>query len=119
MAQSFKESIADFGKIEEAIQNLPDNKKQIAEKLLSKAQFMNGELEKLQDILMVKGWTEEYKNGANQHGIKKSSEGEVYSTLIKSFNATMKQIADMIPEYEKEELDELQEFFKQKKTVVR
>lgn len=86
----------EFSKIKEAIFGLPDSKKEAAEKLLSKAIFMDAELEKLQTILLEKGWVEQYKNGENQFGLKKSSEGEVYNTLIKSYNSTMKQIIDMI-----------------------
>lgn len=86
----------EFSKIKEAISGLPDSKKEAAEKLLSKAIFMDAELEKLQTILLEKGWVEQYKNGENQFGLKKSSEGEVYNTLIKSYNSTMKQIIDMI-----------------------
>ena len=110
----------DFNKIEKALDSLPDSKKQLAKKLLSKAVFMDAELEKLQTILEQKGWVEEYKNGENQYGQKKASEGEVYNTLIKSYNSTMKQLYEMINSVvSTEESDGFLEFVGGKKTVVR
>ena len=45
--------------------------------LIENAAFMAVTLQDLQDAINSKGVTEEYKNGANQHGIKKSSEVEI------------------------------------------
>ena len=84
----------DFKKIEADLKLLPPSKQELAQKLLSKAVFMDAELENLQKILKEKGWVEQYKNG--EYGLKKASEGEVYNTLIKSYNATMRQIADLL-----------------------
>ena len=112
----------DFRKIEADLKKLPPSKQQLAQKLLDKAKFMDEELEGLQVILKEKGWTETYQNGANQCGLKKSSEGEVYNTLIKSFNTTMKQINDMLDAVvTAEEDDELMAFLKgnKKPAVVR
>ena len=100
----------DFDKIKSDLKKLPASKHQLAEKLLSKAVFMDAELEKLQAILKEKGWTEEYKNGENQYGLKKSSEGEVYNTLIKSYNATMRQINEMISSSTVNTVDDFAEF---------
>ena len=84
--------------IRELIDTLPEAKKSIATGLLDKAVFMDSELLKLQKILKAKGWVEEYKNGANQSGMKKSSEADVYNAMIKNYNATLKQISDLFPE---------------------
>lgn len=84
--------------IRDLIDTLPDAKKSIATGLLDKAVFMDSELLKLQKILKSKGWVEEYQNGANQSGMKKSSEADVYNAMIKNYNATLKQISDLFPE---------------------
>lgn len=84
--------------IRDLIDTLPEAKKSIATGLLDKAVFMDGELLKLQKILKSKGWVEEYQNGANQSGMKKSSEADVYNSMIKNYNATLKQISDLFPE---------------------
>jgi len=95
-----------------AIKSLPENKREIADKLIDKAEFMEEELQKLQNILREKGWTEEYQNGATQYGIKKSSEADVYNTLIKNYNATLKLIADLIPDKLADDDPIEEEFFK-------
>lgn len=84
--------------IRDLIDTLPEAKKSIATGLLDKAVFMDSELLKLQKILKSKGWVEEYQNGANQSGMKKSSEADVYNAMIKNYNATLKQISDLFPE---------------------
>ena len=83
--------------IKTLIGTLPDAKKSIANGLLDKAVFMDEELSKLQKILSDKGWVEEYQNGANQCGLKKSSEADVYNAMIKNYNSTLKQISDLFP----------------------
>ena len=59
----------------------------------------------------------EYQNGQNQRGIKKSSAGEVYNTLVKNFRETcalaLKYIYDAKTAAAK--TDELSEFLKQNK----
>lgn len=87
-----------FTENKKIIKSLPKNKREIAEKLLEKIEFMETELGNLQAILKEKGWTEEYQNGPNQYGIKKSAEAEVYNNLIKNYNATIKALIDIVPD---------------------
>lgn len=87
----------DFKAVKSEIAKLNPSKQELAMNLLDKAEFMASELAKLQEIIKVKGWTEPYKNGANQHGLKKSSEGDIYNTLIKNYISTMKQLNDILP----------------------
>lgn len=49
------------------------------------------------------GITAAHTNGANQCGVKKSSEADVYNTVMKNFLATMKQIDEMIRQSKPEE----------------
>ena len=78
------------------ITKLPGGKRERAQRLLEKAIFMEAQLQALQEILKTKGWTEEYQNGENQRGVKKSSEADVYNTLMKNFLAAVKQLDEMI-----------------------
>lgn len=103
---------SNFSKVSAEIKNLPDASKQLAIALLDKAKFMECELDKLQKSLKEKGWTEEYKNGANQFGLKKSSEGEVYIALVKNYNTVMKQIYDIVGKKAEDTSDELMTFLK-------
>ena len=100
-----------FSKVKKEIAQLSDGKKQLAMNLLNKAQFMETELLKLQASLIEKGWTEEYKNGANQFGVKKSSEGEIYIALTKNYATIMKQLHDILGKTDAT-ADELMTFLK-------
>ena len=93
---------------------MPDgSRKELLTNLVSKAEFISGELVKLEAVLKEKGWVEEYQNGQNQHGLKKSSEGDVYNQLIKNFATLMQKILDCLPE-ETENKDELELFLMRK-----
>jgi hypothetical protein len=98
--------------IKDLINTLPEAKKSVALGLLDKAVFMDEELGKLQKILKEKGWVEHYQNGENQCGLKKSSEADVYNGMIKNYNSTLKQIADLFPAEDKTAGDPLMEFLK-------
>lgn len=87
----------DFAAVRLEIAGLPQSKQEIAYNLLDKAVFMSDELTKLQKAIKEKGWVEEYQNGANQKGLKKSTEGDAYNILIKNFNSTIKQLNDILP----------------------
>ena len=103
-----KADLVKFNKTIKIIEELPEGRRERAAKLVSKLIFINKQLEKLQESIAENGWTETYQNGANQSGIKKSSEGEVYNTLLKNFCTTMRCLNDMLPESEavKDELEE-------------
>lgn len=85
-----------FEQVKSDIQRLTGSKRELAEALADKAAFMEEQLGILQGILREKGWTEEYGNGGGQYGIKKASEGDIYNTLVRNFNATIKQLADLV-----------------------
>ena len=71
--------------------------KKVVDPLLREATFMAASLYELRQIINEKGYTEAYQNGANQKGIKKSSEVEIYNTMIKNYSAIMKQLTDLLP----------------------
>lgn len=87
----------EFKAVKAEIATLPESKQEIANSVLDKAMFMAAELEKLQEAIKKKGWVEEYQNGANQKGFKKSTEGDAYNTLMKNYNTTIKQLNDILP----------------------
>lgn len=64
---------------------------------MDEAAFMAASLYELRKIINEKGYTEEYQNGANQKGIKKRSEVEIYNTMIKNYSAIIKQLTDLLP----------------------
>lgn len=71
--------------------------KKSVESLIEEAAFMAASLYELRQEINEKGYTEEYQNGANQKGIKKRSEVEVYNTMVKNHMAVIKQLTDLLP----------------------
>jgi hypothetical protein len=86
--------------------------------LIENAAFMSVSLEDLQEDINANGYTEEYQNGANQSGVKKSSAVEVYNVMIKNHMGVMKQLTDLLPKPEggkgKGEGDGFDDFMKKK-----
>lgn len=77
------------------------NTKKATASLIDEAAFQAASLYELRQIINEKGYTEIYQNGANQKGIKKASEVEIYNALIKNYQATIKQLTDLIPKEER------------------
>ena len=71
--------------------------KKSVDSLVDEAAFMAASLYELRKIIDEKGYTEESQNGANQKGVKKCSEVEIYNTMIKNYSAIVKQLTDLIP----------------------
>ena len=89
---------------------LPDDAKKTAEKLIDNAAFMAVTLEDLQEYINEHGCTETYQNGANQSGKKKSSEVEVYNTMIKNYKAVIDTLLGLIGKQGGEPDDDFEEF---------
>lgn len=79
------------------LKDLGEDKKKAVSSLIKNAAFMSVTLEDLQEEINENGVTEEYRNGANQFGVKKSSAVEVYNTMIKNHVQVMKQLTDLLP----------------------
>lgn len=80
--------------------------KKSTDSLINEAAFMAASLYELRKIINEKGYTEEYQNGANQKGVKKCSEVEVYNTMIKNYMGTIKQLTDLLPKEQKVKEDQ-------------
>lgn len=106
-AKTIKKELAKLKKI---FKNIEPDKAKIVENLIANAAFMAASLEELQDIINEKGYTEEYQNGANQFGVKKCSEVEIYNTMIKNYSSVIKQLVDLLPNGGASGGDELLDF---------
>lgn len=83
-------------------EGLEPNKLETVAALIDRAAYITVSLQELEEQLNVDGWTEEYYNGRNQAGIKKSAAAEVHIGLTKNLNAIMKQLLDLVPPAQKE-----------------
>lgn len=96
MAEVKKRS-KELSKLKKIFKDIEPDKAKIVEKLIANAAFMAESLDELQSIINEKGFTEEYQNGANQFGVKKCSEVEIYNTMIKNYSSVIKQLVDLLP----------------------
>lgn len=92
-----KKTSKELKKLKKIFKDIEPAKQQTVEKLISNAAFMAESLDELQAIIREKGFTEEYQNGANQSGVKKCSEVEIYNTMIKNYSSIIKQLVDLLP----------------------
>lgn len=84
---------------------LDEDTQKSVESLVDEAAFMAASLYELREIINEKGYTEEYQNGANQKGIKKCSEVEIYNTMLKNYLSTIKQLTDLLPKEAAKEVE--------------
>lgn len=98
--------------LNEIFKDIDEDKKRIVEPLVENAAFMAVQLTELQEYIAEHGCTEEYQNGANQKGKKKSSEVEVYNVMIKNYASIIKQLCDLLPQ-KGEAANALLDFIKQ------
>ena len=75
-----------------------ENAKGFQQELIQNAAFMAVSLRELQKIINENGYSDEYQNGRDQSGTKKTPEVDIYNTMIKNFNTTMKQLYEMMPD---------------------
>lgn len=92
---------AEKRKLNGIYKKLDEKTKKATESLVNEAAFMGESLYELRTIIAEKGYTEEYQNGANQKGVKKSAEIEIYNTMIKNYMAVIKQLTELLPKEQK------------------
>lgn len=109
-----KKTSKELKKLKLIFKDIEPNKQKIVEKLISNAAFMAESLEELQEAIREKGFVEEYHNGANQSGLKKCSEVEIYNTMIKNYSSVIKQLTDLLPSDARTGGDELLDFISRK-----
>ena len=83
-------------KLKRIYKDLEPKRKENAESLMSSAAFMSASMLELENIINVKGYIEEYQNGANQKGVKKCSEIEIYNNIAKNYLSYIRQLDDML-----------------------
>lgn len=84
----------------EIFQNIETNKGKTVEKLIDDAAFMAVTLDETRQIIARDGIIEQYQNGENQKGIKKSSAVEVYDKMVNTYSRVVKQLCELLPERE-------------------
>ena len=84
-------------KLNKLFKNIDEKKLSTVSSLIENVAFMSVSLDELQQAINLKGYVEEYQNGANQKGVKKCSEVEIYNVMIKNYMASVKQLTELLP----------------------
>ncbi len=88
---------AELNRISVYFEDVDANQRAIVTPLLQNAAFMKVTLEDLQESINIGGATDEYQNGANQHGIKQSAQLQAYNSLIKNYASVIKTLSGLLP----------------------
>lgn len=83
--------------------------KQAALSLVERLAFIGVQLRELEEHISRHGVTEVYQNGANQSGVKKSPQAELYPVLARVHSQLTRQLASMAG-HRTDDDDELEEF---------
>ena len=87
----------EINRLRSLYKKMPKDTMKVVESLIRNAAFMAITLYDLQEHINYHGVTDTYKNGEHQFGTKKSPEVEIHMSMTKNHNATMKQLADLLP----------------------
>lgn len=109
--QKHFDSKTELEKLHRICSVLPAEKLDMCAGLIADASFMAEQLEFLRTYIQEHGWSEEYKNGANQFGKKSCAEADAYIKLQKLYASCIKQLCDLLPDAPTE-TDELMDFLK-------
>lgn len=90
---------SEIRRLNSLFREMPKDTKKVVKSLIENAAFMAVTLADLQEHINLNGVTDEYQNGENQWGTKKSPEVEIHIAMTKNHNSTMKHLADLLPKY--------------------
>ena len=88
-----------------------ERKLKIAQGLIQRAAFMKIELEECEKDIVENGMTEKFSQSENQEPYdRKRPVADLYSAYNTSYQKIIKQLTDLLPAEEKQELDEMMSF---------
>lgn len=108
MARAKSTKKLDIKCLKDIYSSLDKDKLVFAEKLIDQLLFMQETLDQLQKKIKEEGAVIESINGNGFNTYNENPAQKSYNSMIKNYNATIKQLLDLIPE--KEASDELLDF---------
>lgn len=94
---------AEKSRLKGIFRELDANQRKIVLQLIDTAAFLSVSLVELQDKINEEGYTEKYKNGQNQFGVKQSEAVKTHIAMTKNLTAIIKQLSDLCPPERKKE----------------
>lgn len=86
----------EYDRLMKLFKSAPKEKLSLARKLISRAAFLAVTIDELEKDVSENGYEQEYQNGENQKGMKKSAAAELHVTYTKNLLSVMKQLDDML-----------------------
>lgn len=86
----------DVNRLQELVQLVPEERRIVAENLLSELRFMSATLEKLKEEVERSGVVEHFEQG-KQKFMRESPALKAYNTTIQRYGGLYKQLTDMLP----------------------
>lgn len=77
---------------------LEEDKERVAAGLIESAAWQRVMLTELVEIIRRDGYVEQYQNGENQGGLKKSAACEVYDKTLNTYSKVIKQLCELLPQ---------------------
>ena len=100
---------AEYERLKALFEGAPEKQLQLADKELQRAAFLAVTLDILEDDISKNGYTEEYQNGANQRGRKKTPAADLHVSFTKNYVTIMKQLHATLLD-EEPDLDDFDRF---------
>lgn len=87
----------EFKRMKEIYSEISPKQQVICYSMLEEAAFLKVTLEDLRAEISENGTTDEYKNGANQFGVKVSASLQSYNQTLKNYFVLLEKIVKMFP----------------------
>lgn len=91
----------EINKLKKLYKEIPENKLKLVNGLIENAAFMKVTLDELQTIVNEEGTVVEVKNGNGFIVSQENPAQKSYNTMINRYTATIKQLAEFLPEQPK------------------
>ncbi len=87
---------AEYKRLMALYRKAPKEKLALARKLISRAAFLAVALDEFEQDISQNGYEQEYQNGENQKGMKKSAAAELHVTYSKNLLSFTRQLDEML-----------------------
>lgn len=94
----------EVARLKRLFKEIDENKKKLVFTTIDDVAFMTITMQDLREKIVRDGTTCEYKNGANQYGIKQSPDAQLYLQLSQKQTQAMKILVDCLPKTQKVEV---------------
>ena len=92
----------EVARLKRLFKEIDENKKKLVFTTIDDVAFMTITMQDLREQIIRDGTTCEYKNGANQYGIKQSPDAQLYLQLSQKQTQAMKILLDCLPKAQRE-----------------